>query len=86
MSKIFIDDLKIEVQDFLYHSDRNNKFKLSDSQNDENILFSGIEPKHSQFGVLELEFFDKLDKLKGSFYRISKEDEEVLNSIFRKYI
>jgi hypothetical protein len=37
-------------------------------------------------GRLQSEFADKLQKLTNVYYSVSKEDEEVLETIFKKYI
>jgi hypothetical protein len=34
----------------------------------------------------EIDFEDKLDKLKTKYYSLTKEDEETLDKIFKKYI
>ena len=36
--------------------------------------------------ILEEEFLEKMDKLSKRFHCISKEDEETLETIFKKYI
>lgn len=41
------------------------------------------KPKTS---ILEDEFLEKMDKLSQKFHCISKEDEETLETIFKKYI
>lgn len=36
--------------------------------------------------ISEIDFEDKLDKLKTKYYSLNKEDEETLEKIFKKYL
>jgi hypothetical protein len=40
----------------------------------------------NSLGRLQSEFAEKLEKLTKVYYSLSKEDEEILNSIIQKYI
>lgn len=43
-----------------------------------------IETKNS--GMLQTEFLGKMNNLVDNYYRISKEDEEILEKMFKKYL
>ena len=43
-----------------------------------------IETKNS--GMLQTEFLGKMNNLVDNYYRISKEDEEILENLFKKYL
>ena len=35
---------------------------------------------------MESEFFEKIDMLKDKYYSLSREDEETMNNLFKKYL
>lgn len=37
-------------------------------------------------GVLESDFIEKIEKLKQKYYRLSREDENILEELFKKYL
>ena len=39
-----------------------------------------------KISLMELEFHERLDKLKSKYYNLSPEDEESLKNIFLKYV
>jgi hypothetical protein len=40
----------------------------------------------SKLSIMELEFFEKIDRLKDEYYSLSREDEETMNNLFKKYL
>jgi type III secretory pathway lipoprotein EscJ len=40
----------------------------------------------SKLSIMESEFFEKIDMLKNKYYSLSREDEETMNNLFKKYL
>jgi hypothetical protein len=93
MPDFYVDDIEIEPYEYvracskseireliieLVEEEHLPKSVLSQMKTDKNG-----KPKTS---ILEDEFLDKMEKLSQKFHCISKEHEEILETIFKKYI
>ena len=47
---------------------------------------SSVEDTEKNIGVFEGVFIEKLDLLKEKYYRLSQEDEKILEKLFEKYL
>lgn len=47
---------------------------------------SAVEGNDKSIGVLESIFIEKMDGLKEKYYRLSREDENILEELFKKYL
>jgi hypothetical protein len=53
---------------------------------DGHVSPTALGPVSLKLGVLETPFIEKMDELKQLYYRLSKEDEEILEKLFEKYL
>jgi type III secretory pathway lipoprotein EscJ len=50
------------------------------------ISSSAVEDTDKHVGVLESDFIEKMEILKQKYYRLSREDENILEELFKKYL
>jgi len=53
---------------------------------DGHISSSAVAGNDKSIGVLESIFIEKMDGLKEKYYRLSREDENILEELFKKYL
>jgi len=80
-------DVDVDVDDFLSSCNKREINDLIEALVEDGHLPKSVLNKNDQKeGRLESQFSFKVDKLKEKYYSISKEDEEVLENIFKKYL
>lgn len=84
MPSFFVDDIDIEVNEFWDSCSKQEKEELLKLLREDGVLM--IEDETENLSPRELEFADRLDKLKTCYYQLSNEDEAHLNHIISKYI
>lgn len=83
------DDLDIEPSEYLNSCSKREikeliEFLVEDGHLPKSVLIQSETSKsHSR---LQSEFSEKLDMLAKKYHSISKEDEEILETIFKKYL
>lgn len=86
MPTFYTEDLDISVDEFLSSCDSHDITELITSLIEDGHLPNNSIPKQKQkLGVLEAEFFEKIDKLKNVYYHINNEDLELIDNLVRKY-
>lgn len=85
--------IDIDVDDFLYSCSKYDIKNLINALVEDGHLPNSVyyhsdkgKEKISKLTSSEIDFYDKLDQLKEKYFSISKEDEDILSSIFKKYI
>ena len=83
----------IDVDDFLYSCSSYEikeliKALVEDDHLPKDILKDNKEVKmeYTKRGRLEIDFSEKVDKLKSKYYSLTQEEEEFFNKLFGKYI
>jgi len=84
MPSFFVDDIDIDVNEFWDACSKREKEELLKYLREDGIVM--IEDETENFSPRELEFADRLDKLKPCYYQLSNEDEILINQIISKYI
>jgi len=84
MPSFFVDDVDIEVYEFWDSCSKSEKQELLELLRKDGIIL--MEDDTENLSPRELEFFDKLEKLKTCYYQLSNEDEVLINQIVSKYI
>jgi len=93
MPTFYVDEIDIEPYEFISScSDSEIRDLIIELINEEHLpesvlnqLKTDKDGKRNQ-SILEEEFLEKMDKLSKRFHSISREDEETLETIFKKYI
>jgi len=83
-------DVDIEVTDFLKSCDRDEleqiqSYLITQGQIQNYLINQGFE-LNSIDTVTEGEFVESLEKLRKNYYSLSKEEEEIINSIAKKFL
>jgi len=93
MPEFYVDDLEIEPYEFVRDCSKSEIRELIiELVEEEHLPKSALQQMNTNKGnkrntsILEEEFLEKMDKLSKRFHSISKEDEEILEIIFKKYI
>jgi hypothetical protein len=84
MPSFYVDDIDIEVSEFWDSCSEREKQKLLELLRNDGIVI--MEDETENLSPRELEFFDKLEKLKTCYYQLSNDEIRVIESIVRKYI
>lgn len=84
MPSFYVDDVDIEVHEFWDSCSKSEKQELLELLRKDGIVL--IEEDTENLSPRELEFSDKLEKLKTCYYQLSNEDEALINQIISKYI
>ena len=84
MPSFFVDDVDIEVYEFWDSCSKSEKQELLELLRKDGIIL--MEDDTENLSPRELEFFDKLEKLKTCYYQQSNDEIRVIESIVRKYI
>ena len=88
MPTFSVDDLDISVDEFLDQcSDKDIQKLIKILVEDDNISLSSmfVKPNRRSYSKLQIEFVDKIQRLITNYHRISIEDEQKLDEIFKKY-
>lgn len=91
MPDFSVDDIDIQPYEYLNACGPKDIEELIEELVDGGYLPKSVLNLHKKgkaddgLGRLQSEFSDKLQKLTNSYYSLSKEDEEVLETIFKKY-
>ena len=85
------DELTIEPYEFVKERSQSEIKGLIVELVDEGYLPNSVLKQintngKSRTSILEDEFLEKMNKLSQKFHTISKEDEEILENIFKKYL
>lgn len=85
------DDIDIEPGEFVYACNTREIKELIEA-----LVEDGHLPKHvidikgdvkkEKRGIMELDFIEKLEKLKEKYYSLTVEEEESIQTIFKKYL
>jgi hypothetical protein len=93
MPEFYVDDLEIEPYEFVRACSKSEiREPIIELVEEEHLPKSALQQMNTNKGnkrntsILEEEFLEKMDKLSKRFHSISKEDEEILEIIFKKYI
>ena len=86
-------DVDIDVDDFLSYCSRRDIDDLIDALIEDEYLPKDVTRKkttrpneESKMGKMESSFTEKLEQLSNKYYTLSSEDEETLETIFKKYL
>jgi hypothetical protein len=91
MPDFSVDDIEIQPYEYINACGSGDIKELIDELVDSGHLPASVlnlssKGKVDGLGRLQSEFAEKLQKLTNVYYIVSKEDEEVLESIIKKYI
>jgi hypothetical protein len=75
----------VDVDDFVSACNKKEIEELIETLVDDGHLPASVI-NSVNVGVLESEFFEKIDMLKDKYYSLSREDEETMNNLFKKYL
>jgi type III secretory pathway lipoprotein EscJ len=79
--------IDVDVDEMLDACSRREKDELIDLLVEEGLVRRLVGKNgSSKLSVMESEFFEKIDMLKDKYYSLSKEDEETMNNLFKKYL
>lgn len=84
MPTFYTEDLDISVDEFLSSCDSHDITELINALIEDGYLPNNSTPKQ-KLGVLEAEFFEKIDNLKNVYYHINNEDLELIDNLVKKY-
>jgi len=76
----------VDVDDFVLSCKKREIKELVEFLVQQGHISSSAIPSHESQGVLESFFMEKMDKLKEKYYRLSQEDEQILEDLFKKYV
>ena len=77
----------VDVDEFISAcSKREIKEIINSLIEDGHISPTAAKQPNDNLGFLESLFFEKMEKLKEKYYRLSKEDESILEDLFKKYL
>lgn len=86
-------DVDIDVDEFLSYCSKRDIDDIIDALIEDEHLPKYVSRKNNSksnkdgnFGKMESSFVEKLEGLSKKYYTLSSEDEEVLESIFKKYL
>lgn len=88
MPSFGVDDIDIDPYDFVTSCNNKEIGELIDHL----VSYGYIEKNeiksryYRQTSVLESEFVTKMEELSTKYYSLSKEDERILETIFKKYL
>jgi hypothetical protein len=91
MPDFSVDDISIEPYEYVSACGSGDIQELIDELVDAGYLPKSVLKYNKKgkvddgLGRLQSEFSDKLNKLVNAYYSMSKEDEETLETIFKKY-
>lgn len=80
-------DIDVDVDDFVSSC---NKREISELI--EELIFHGYLNEHSvgvpsnNMGLMESMFVEKMSKLTSCYYRLTPEEEQTLENLFKKYV
>ena len=85
------EDIDIEPSEFVYACNSKEIKELiealvEDGHIPSHVLNSNGDVKTPKRGAMELEFIEKLEKLREKYYSLSLEDEQTMQEIFKKYL
>jgi type III secretory pathway lipoprotein EscJ len=79
--------IDVDVDEMLDACSRREKDELIDLLVEEGLVRRLVGKNgSSKLSIMESEFFEKIDMLKDKYYSLSKEDEETMNNLFKKYL
>lgn len=84
MPTFYTEDLEIEVDEFLSSCNKHDIKLVIEYLVDEGYIKRG-EEMPEKIGVLESEFFEKLNKLKDVYYYLNTEELESIDNMVKKY-
>ena len=76
----------VDVDDFVLSCTKRDIKELLEFLVQQGHISSRAIPSHESQGVLESFFMEKMDKLREKYYRLSQEDEQILEDLFKKYV
>jgi len=85
------DDIDIEPGEFVYACNQREIKELIEALVEDGHLPSYVidskgDVKTPKRGVMELEFIEKLEKLKEKYYSLTLEEEQTIQEIFKKHL
>ena len=80
--------IDVEPYEFVSECTKSEIKELIDELIDAGHLPESVRNKTTDIrrGNLEEEFLEKMNKLSESYYRISQEDDKILQDLFKKYL
>ena len=79
--------IDVDVDEMLDACSRREKDELIDLLVEEGLVKRLVGKNgDSKLSIMELEFFEKIDRLKDEYSSLSREDEETMNNLFKKYL
>jgi type III secretory pathway lipoprotein EscJ len=77
----------VDVDEFVSACSKREIKELIVALIDEGHLSPSVsEDNDKHVGVLESDFIEKMEILKQKYYRLSREDENILEELFKKYL
>lgn len=89
MPEFFVDDIEIEPYEFVRACSKSEIKELIDELVEEGHLPKSViilDAKESKRGVMELEFIEKLEKMKEKYYSLTLDEEQTIQEIFKKHL
>lgn len=76
----------VDVDDFVDACNKREIKELVEFLSEQGHISPSVITSHESQGVLESFFMEKMDKLREKYYRLSQEDEQILEDLFKKYV
>ena len=76
----------VDVDDFVLSCNKREIKELVEFLYEQGHISTSVITSHESQGVLESFFMEKMDKLREKYYRLSQEDEQILEDLFKKYV
>ena len=78
-------NVDVDVYDFISQCNEREINEIIEALIGDEYLPQFLKPKNNS-SFLEIKFSEKLNELSNHYHRISREDEEVLEKLFKKYL
>ena len=76
----------VDVDEFISACSKREINELIDALIEDGHISPSAAKLPNHLGFLDSLFFEKMEKLKEKYYRLSKEDESILEDLFKKYL
>jgi hypothetical protein len=89
MPEFFVDDIEIEPYEFVSACSQSEIKELITELVESGHLPNSIqksEPSGLKRGVMELDFIEKLEKMKEKYYSLTLDEEQTIQEIFKKHL
>jgi len=87
MPDFYVDELTIDAYEYVTSCTKSEIEELISELVDGDYLPKNVlGPNNDKLSKAQFDFSEKLNKLVNVYYSLSKEDEEILESIIKKYV